>query len=106
MKPPRMNLLTFILLAPLLVLVPLVRAYRSSRGRARLAQWAAENGYTLLSAEPRSLLRGNFTHTSTKYKLVFDVTLRDPSGRDRRAYVHIRGWLSRQFHNDITVEWL
>jgi hypothetical protein len=76
-----------------------------SRSSSVLDQWAAENGYRIISQNYRHLVKGPFFLRSGKGHAVYYVTVEDESGRQRSGYVRIGGWIAGVLSDKVTVEW-
>ena len=73
------------------------------RGLRILENWAADNGFSLLSREVRYLRRGPFFWTTSRSQVVYYVTVRDNLGIERRGWVRCGGWFLGLFSDTAQV---
>lgn len=99
MEPALLVIPAFVILAVLI----LVWTFRRS-GRM-VERWAQEKGYEVI--EKRWLMLGGraFWWRKSKSHMVYYVTVRDPEGRIRSAYVRCGSWLLGLLSDHVTVEW-
>lgn len=71
-----------------------------------LEQWAAENGYELLSTERRFIRRGPYFLTTSKGQEVFFITVRDVEGNILRGWARVGGFMVGQFSDRVSVRWM
>ena len=64
-----------------------------SRARSILETWADENGYQILSSNPRFLGRGPYTYTLMGKQWVFHVVVRASDGTTKTGYVKLGSFL-------------
>ncbi|MCC6675544.1 MAG: hypothetical protein IT436_00235 [Phycisphaerales bacterium] len=90
----------------LLVIVGAMLSLHMNRGRSLLDRWADENGYEILEADYRWMLRGPFFFRSNDKNAVYRITVRDLEGDVRRGYARCGGfWFGMWLSPDVTVEW-
>lgn len=70
----------------------IVTKWHHARAREMLEGWARQSGVQILKAEYRSFFRGPYFWTSSKGQTVYEVWVRDESGRDRHGYVRCGGY--------------
>ena len=92
-------------IALFVILISLSLAWRFSRSQSLLAQWASENGYTILTSEYRNFFRGPFFMRSSDGQTIYYVTLRDRDGHIRTGWVRCGGWWAGLFSNTVDVQW-
>ena len=93
-------------IVPLFVAVAIaVFAWRLSRSRSILDQWAEDNGYRIVHRERRLLFRGPFWWRTAEGQEVFRVIVQDDEGRERAGYVRCGGWFLGLFSDAATVKW-
>ncbi len=80
-------------------------AWHFSRSRSLLEQWAAANGYRIISAQYRNLVRGPFFWTTSKGQTVYRVTVEDADGRQRDGWVRCGGWFLGLLSDRVQVRW-
>ena len=68
-------------------------------------QWAAANGFTLLEADRRMLLRGPFFFTSSNSQTVFRIRVRDAAGGIHSGWLRYGGWWLGALSGRIEVRW-
>ena len=78
---------------------------RLSKSRMMVEEWAEHEGYHLLNAERRWLLRGPFFFLSDKEQDVYYVTVADAAGQIRHAYIRCGGWFLGMLSDQISVRW-
>jgi hypothetical protein len=71
--------------------------------RRRMATWAVENGYELVSAK-RSWLSFRFLRRSGEQR-VYEIVLRDAEGREQVAWARVGGYFLGELSNEIDVRW-
>ena len=96
---------TVCLVVAFVVLAILSIAWTSSRSHSLIDQWAAENGYRVVSAEQRWLQRGPFFWTTSKGQTVYRVTIEDVAGRQRSGYVRCGSWMGGLLSDKVQVRW-
>ena len=70
-----------------------------------MSQWAQANGLTLVSEERCWFFKGPFFWTSGKSQMVYYVTVRDPAGRTRHAWVRCGGYFLGMLSDNMDVKW-
>ena len=101
-----MRLLQTIFFVPLVILVVGATLWWSrSQSMTIIRKWAQENGYEVVSAEPRNILRGPFWFRSAKNQTVYYITVRDRAGAMRRGWVRCGSWLLGLLNDAVTVKW-
>jgi hypothetical protein len=88
-----------------LVFVVLLVVFHYSRGSSLLEEWAARNGYRVVSRENRLFFKGPFFWTTSKGQEVYYVTLEDEKGDRRNAWVRCGGWVLGMLSNNVEVRW-
>jgi hypothetical protein len=68
-------------------------------------QWATDNGYELVDAQPRNFLRGPFFLRSSEGQSVYYITIRDQFGMTRYGWVRCGGWWLGLLSNSVKVKW-
>ena len=94
--------LFFLLLIALVIAASIAH---HKRGRSMLEDWAARNGFALISAEECWLWRGPFWLRSGKGNVVYRVTVRDRDGLQRSGYVRCGGFFLGMWSDAVAVEW-
>jgi hypothetical protein len=79
--------------------------WRTRRATGMVESWAQEEGLELLDYQRRSLFRGPFFFRTSENQEVYYVTVRDPQGRTRHAYLRCGSWIGGLWSNRITAEW-
>jgi hypothetical protein len=98
-----MESLFVVALVAVIVIVYVVWLF--NRSNSLLHQWAAQNGYRILSQEYRNLFKGRFFWTSSKGQTVYYVVVEDDAGNQRRGWVCCGGrWLGL-LSNNVEVRW-
>jgi hypothetical protein len=87
------------------VLVILALVWHFGRSSSLLHQWAAQNGYRIISQEYRNFFKGPFFWTSTKGQTVYYVVVEDAGGNKRRGWVRCGGWLLGLLSDSVAVRW-
>jgi hypothetical protein len=74
------------------------------RSRSLLERWAERNGYRILAAEYRQVVRGPFFWTSSKGQTVYRVTVQ-VTGGVRTGWVRCGGWWLGLLSDHAEVRW-
>ena len=80
-------------------------SWHFSRSRRMLNDWAARNGFELMSCEYCWLWRGPFFFRSSKGQAVYRILVRDAQGRQRSGYARCGGWLWGLLTDQVNVRW-
>jgi hypothetical protein len=80
-------------------------AWHCTRSRSILEQWAADNGFELLSSENRTFFRGPFFLTTSKNQTVYYVKVRDREGKVRQGWVRCGGLFLGLMSDAAEVRW-
>ena len=99
------GLFVFAAVAVLAVLVILSFVWHFGRSSSLLHQWAAENGYRIVSQEYRNFFKGPFFWTSSKGQTVYYVVVEDSGGKRRRGWVRCGGWWLGLLSDNVEVRW-
>jgi hypothetical protein len=78
---------------------------RFAKANSVLEEWARENGYSLISAERKSLFRGPFFFTSSKSQLVYYISVEDAAGNRRSGYARVGGYMVGLLSDRVDVRW-
>ena len=70
-----------------------------------LDQWAADNNYRILESDRRYLRKGPFTWSSSQSQIIYHVTVQDPSGNTRHAWVRCGSFILGAWQNVVDVRW-
>lgn len=76
-----------------------------SRSNTVLEQWAADNGFELLSSEYCHFMRGPFFWTTSKGQTVYYVKVRTRSGHVRTGWVRCGGFFLGLWSDAAEVRW-
>ena len=87
------------------VLAVVLIVWHFSRSRGLLEQWAAQNGYRLLSSEYRWMARGPFFWSTGKGQTVYRVRVQDRSGQVRDGWVKCGGFFLGLLSDAVKVRW-
>ena len=87
------------------VLVVASIAWRVSRSRSILHEWAADHGFRLIYYEYRWFVRGPFFWTTSKSQTVYRVTIEDGRGSIRKGWVRCGTWLAGLWSRQVDVRW-
>ena len=87
------------------VVIPISWRWHFSRAKAILNHWAQDNGYAILSSEQRWFRRGPFFFSTSEGQVVYYVTLRTPTGQERRGWVRCGGWWWGVLSDRAEVRW-
>ena len=87
------------------VLVVASIAWRVSRSKSLLHEWAAEHGFRLIDYEYRWFVRGPFFWTTSKSQTVYRVTVEDGRGSIRKGWVRCGSWLAGLWSRQVDVRW-
>jgi hypothetical protein len=96
---------TIVAVMAFMAFIALSMAWRGTRSESMMAQWARTNGLTLLSEERCWFFKGPFFWTSGKGQMIYYVTVRDPSGRTRHAWVRCGGYFLGMLSDNMDVKW-
>ena len=88
-----------------LSLIAVVIFLTYSRARSILQTWADENGYEILSSNPRFLGRGPYKYTLMGKQWVFHVTVRATDGTTKTGYVKCGSFLWGVMVNRAEASW-
>lgn len=80
-------------------------AWTHYRAMILLRNWATENGYQLLQHEARYLRTGPYFWRRSRNQLVYYVTVLDPQGWRRSAYLRLGNWFFGMLGNQVDVTW-
>jgi hypothetical protein len=86
-------------------LVILTLVWHFGRSSSLLHQWAAQNGYRIISQQYRNFFKGPFFWTSGKGQTVYYVVVEDSIGNSRRGWVRCGGWFLGLLSNNVEVRW-
>jgi hypothetical protein len=70
-----------------------------------LDQWAADNNYRIVESDRRYLRKGPFTWNSSQSQVIYHVTVQDPSGNTRHAWVRCGSYILGAWQNVVDVRW-
>src|SRR5215203_3704968 len=94
------------LLIVLVVVIGLASmAWSFSRSRSLIQEWADENGYRVVEAKYRWIVRGPFFWTTSKSQTVYRLTVEDAHGNLRRGWVRCGSWLAGLWSHRVDVRW-
>ena len=88
----------------MLSLVAMGSAWHFRRSRSLLERWAERNGYRIMAAEYRHVLRGPFFWTSSKGQTVYRVTV-EVTGGVRTGWVRCGSWWLGLLSDRAEVRW-
>lgn len=92
------------LLIPLFVGLGIAGAYYGDRrSRQHLEDWAAQNGYVLLSATRRWFTFRFFVRS--RDQRVYEIVLRDEAGGEHVAWAKVGGYFFGSWSNAVDVRW-
>ena len=94
-----------VLIIPLIGLIIALVIWTRRRSRVLLEQWAADNGFTILSREHRYLRRGPYLWTTGKGQDVYYIEVQDTGGTTRSGFVRCGGYWSGMLSDKVTVAW-
>lgn len=92
-------------IAAIVFLAIIAMVWHFSRSRSLLENWAAENGYRLLSSQYRNFSRGPFFWTTSKGQTVYRVTVQDRDGGTRSGWVRCGSWWGGLLSDKVQVRW-
>ena len=96
----------YILLFGLAIMVAIGSFVWSNRRAASMIDtWAHQHGFHILQREQRWFRKGPYFWKSSKNQQVWYLTLIDPQGMQRRAWVRCGGHFWGMFKDAIDVEW-
>jgi hypothetical protein len=75
------------------------------RSNEILTRWAAQNGFRILQADMRYLMKGPFTWSAGKGQRVFHVEVMDNQGVRRTGWVRCGSWWWGLFSDQVEVRW-
>jgi hypothetical protein len=96
--------LLVVIILGIVTLGPVMLLWSHRRAGDLLDVWARARGVELLSSERRWLRRGPYFWSSNGQE-VFHVTVREPSGRVRRAYVRCGNFFVGMLADDVEERW-
>lgn len=76
-----------------------------SRAKNVLEQWASQNGYTILSRQRKTFLRGPYFFTTSKGQEVYYITVQDAAGNSRSGYFKVGGFFMGMMSDNVDVTW-
>ena len=88
-----------------IILAVIAMVWHFRRSRSLLEDWAAENGYRLLSSQYRNFSRGPFFWTTSKGQTVYRVTVQDRDGATRSGWVRCGSWWGGLLSDKVQVRW-
>lgn len=95
-----------ILVVPLLVAVAILGiGWTFSRSRRLLDDWAASNGFRLVSADYCWIRRGPFFWTTSKGQTVYRITAVDGDGNRRTGWARCGSFLLGLWAGRVEVRW-
>lgn len=80
-------------------------AWSNNRSQQIVESWASRNGYTLLSAEQRHMMRGPFFWTTARGQTVYYITVRDQHGMVRSGWLRCGSWWLGLWSDQADVRW-
>jgi hypothetical protein len=89
----------------LIAFVGLMLWWHFSRSASFLEQWAAKNGYRIVSREHRYLRKGPFFWTFSRGQTVYYVTVEDEQGNQRHGWVRCGNWFFGLLSDNAEVRW-
>ena len=79
--------------------------WHGARAQSMLENWAAVEGYRIVSCERRTFRRGPFFFTSGKGHEVYRITVEDQSGQIKSGYIRCGGFLFGLLSDRVDVRW-
>lgn len=101
--PPEASL--FLLFGFVIVVAIASIFWQFSRSREMLEQWAAENGFQLIEARYRWIVRGPFFWTSSKGQTVYRIAVMTREGHRHTGWARCGGWFFGLFTYKVSVIW-
>jgi hypothetical protein len=95
----------FFVIIAFAILAILAMVWHSGRSSSLLNQWAAQNGYRVISQEYRTFFKGPFFWTSTKGQTIYYVVIEDSGGNRRGGWVRCGGWWLGLLSDNVEVRW-
>ena len=75
------------------------------RSSTLVERWAERNGFEVVGKTWLMFGGRAFWWRRSQYHMVYYVTVRNPEGRIRRAYIRCGSWLLGLFSDHVTVVW-
>jgi hypothetical protein len=75
------------------------------RAQRVVADWAASNGYEVISLKRRWVVKGPFTFPGRANWVVFAGVLATPNGQTRACWIRVGGYWIGLLSDRVTVSW-
>jgi hypothetical protein len=96
---------SFFFVALVVVVIVLGLVWHFERSNSLLHQWAAQNGYRIISQKYRNFFKGPYFWTSTRGQTVYYVVVEDPDGNTRSGWVRCGSWWFGLLSDNVEVHW-